>query len=110
LPSPIRFSQRDTVDSAIPKSSAISAPVSRNRRSLRIASTRSGAVRLGTSRGADERSPIAAIPPSRKRRTHLAAVRSLTPAAAAAAASDQRRSNTLRAINALLFGQVLALA
>ena len=76
----------ETVESAIPSVSAISAAVKRSRRSFAIASTHSGAVRLATGRGAEERStssgpfkPVAADPlphttdadtNSRRRRSH----------------------------------------
>ena len=46
----------DTVESAIPKQNAISAPVIRKRRSAAIATTRSSGVRCGTDLGAEERS------------------------------------------------------
>ena len=55
-PIPILVKIPETVESAIPSTSAISAAVKRNRRSFVIASTRSGAVRLATRRGTDERS------------------------------------------------------
>jgi hypothetical protein len=53
---PCRFKITETVESAIPSSSAISAAVIRNRRRAAIASTRSAGVRLATRLGADERS------------------------------------------------------
>ena len=53
--------------SSLPNVSAISAAVKRNWRSLAIASTRSGAVRLATRRGAEERSRRPASPSKRIR-------------------------------------------
>src|SRR4051794_39087219 len=67
LPSPIRLSAADTVESAIPSTSAISAPVIRNCRRLSIALTRSGAVRCGIRFGADDRSNRPALPSARQR-------------------------------------------
>jgi hypothetical protein len=106
LPRPIRLSHSDTVDSASPSTSAISAAVIRNRRNDSIAPTTDSASRRGLHRGRDERSTSDS--PASNRRTHLRAVTTLTPAASAAAASDQPSTNTRRAINSLLFGQVLA--
>jgi hypothetical protein len=65
LPSPIRASTADTVESGIRNVSAISAPVIRNRRSAAIASTRSSGVRCGTDRGTEERSNSPASPSTR---------------------------------------------
>src|SRR3954468_13365614 len=67
----------ETVDSAIPNVSAISAAVKRKRRSLAIASTRSDEVRLATRCGAEQRSgtpspplePIATHPLARAAHT-----------------------------------------
>jgi hypothetical protein len=109
LPSPTRRSTADTVESAIDSTSAISAAVIRSRRSLTIASTRRREVRCGIRSGADERSTRPASPSARQRASHLAAVRSLTPAASAASASDHPAC-TRSTINRRLFGQVLALA
>ena len=53
---PTRARIPDTVESAIPSVSAISAAVKRNRRSFTIASILSCSVRLATRRGAEERS------------------------------------------------------
>lgn len=78
----------DTVDTAILRQWAISAPVIRRRLHEAIASTRRSQLRLATREGADERSNSPARPSPRQRATHLAAVRSLTPAASAAALSD----------------------
>jgi hypothetical protein len=55
----------DTVDSAIPRHSAISAPVIRNRRSAAITSIRRSPVRLATTTGAEERSSSPARPSAR---------------------------------------------
>jgi hypothetical protein len=46
----------ETVDSAIASVSAISAPVKRSRRKAAIVATRSSAIRVGTERGAEDRS------------------------------------------------------
>jgi hypothetical protein len=46
----------DTVESAIPSSSAISGPVNRNRRNAAIASIRRSSVRFATRSGAELRS------------------------------------------------------
>ena len=64
-PIPIRVRIPETVESAIPSVSAISAAVKRIRRSFAIASIRSDAVRLATCRGADERSKSPAAPARR---------------------------------------------
>ena len=56
---------RFSAESAIPNVSAISAAVKRNRRSFAIASNRSGAVRLATRRGAEERSRSPSSPSQR---------------------------------------------
>jgi len=56
LPSPIRASTAETVESAIAKQNAISAPVIRSRRNAAIASTSSSGVRCGIDLGAEERS------------------------------------------------------
>jgi hypothetical protein len=64
--------------------------------------------RAGTRLGTDERSPNDS--PAAARRTHFRAVGTLQPAASAARRSVQPRTNTRSAINALLFGQVAALA
>ena len=73
MPSPIRVRIPETVESAIPKHSAISAPVIRSRRNAAIASTRSSGVRLATApgrRGAIQQTrlalgPVAADPLAR---------------------------------------------
>ena len=62
-PEPVRIP--DTVESAIPSVSAISAAVKRNRRSFTITSTRSSAVRFATRLGAEERSASPRPPSSR---------------------------------------------
>src|SRR5215475_1912777 len=93
----------------MPRTSAISAAVIRSLLSASIALTRSAGKRLGLPLGAELRSERPASPSARQRARHLAAVRSLTPAASAASVSDQppsRRSMSRR----LLFGQVRALA
>src|SRR5207253_3161841 len=100
---------RVVVDSANPSASAISAAVIRNRRNAAIAATDRCGICVGERCGRDERSTSSRSPAS-NRRTHFLAVTTLTPAASAAAASDQPSTNTRLAINALLFGQVLALA
>ena len=56
MPIPIFVRIPDTVECAIARTSAISAPVIRRRRSAAIASTRRSSVRLATVAGADERS------------------------------------------------------
>jgi hypothetical protein len=78
LPTPFRRSTVDTVESGIAIVSAISAAVIRKRRSARTTATRSGAVRLATSRGAEERfneagyagRPVPADPLTRTAHTH----------------------------------------
>ena len=55
----------ETVESAIPSVSAISAAVKRSPRSKTITATRSGGVRLATRRGAEERSQSPASPSAR---------------------------------------------
>jgi hypothetical protein len=55
----MRASQRETVESAMPRTSAISAAVMRSLRSASITSTVCFGVRFGTRLGAEERSPIA---------------------------------------------------
>jgi hypothetical protein len=55
----------DTVESAIPSSSAISAPVNRSRRSAAIASILRSSVRLATTVAAEERSTSPARPSKR---------------------------------------------
>src|SRR3954447_13172422 len=81
LPSPTRSRIAETVESAIARQNAISAPVIRSRRSNTMTSTSSSGVRCGIDRGADERSNSPASPSAPKRSTHLRQVRSLTPAA-----------------------------
>jgi hypothetical protein len=61
----IRLRTAETVESAIAKHDAISAPVIRNRRSAAIASTSSSRVRCGIDRGADERSTNPPSPSAR---------------------------------------------
>ena len=56
LPSPIRVKIPETVESGIPNVSAISDPVSRNRRREAITAIRDSAVRDGTDLGAEQRS------------------------------------------------------
>jgi hypothetical protein len=62
LPSPTRISTAETVDRAIARHKAISAPVIRNRRNKTITSTSSSGVRCGIDRGAEERSNNPASP------------------------------------------------
>ncbi len=108
FPRPTRFRINDTVESAIPSISAISAAVIRRRRRCTIASTRSGGVRRRCRRGREERSTSPSAPSSRQRARHFAAVRTLTPAAAAAA--DTRQPASSRSTNnCRLRGQDLAL-
>jgi hypothetical protein len=109
FPSPTRFSQADTVESASPSTSAICAAVMRNLRRLVIASTVAAESWPGQRRGRDERSRRPGSPSSRQRRSQRQTVRSVTPAASAAAATDQPRSRTLSTSSLLLFGQVRAL-
>jgi NAD(P)-dependent dehydrogenase (short-subunit alcohol dehydrogenase family) len=56
FPRPIRLSERETVESAIPRHSALLSPVIRSLRSASIAFTRSAGVRLGKLAGREERS------------------------------------------------------
>jgi len=56
LPNPMRPSTAETVDSAIPRHSAISAPVIRNLRNSAMTPTRSAGVRCAMRLGAEERS------------------------------------------------------
>jgi hypothetical protein len=56
LRSPIRFSQRETVESGSSSTSAISAAVIRSLRSRSIASTRACGSRRGERRGREQRS------------------------------------------------------
>ncbi len=84
MPSPIALSQRETVESAIPSTSAISAAVMRSLRRASINSTVATGVLEGTRLGAEERLVIGS--PARWRATHLATVLVETPAAAEASA------------------------
>ena len=107
LARPIRFSHSETVESARPSTSAISAAVIRTRRSLSIASTRRCGSRVGLRRGREERSCRATRPrdsarptcgrSARSRRRPRPPPRATSPARAHA--GDQAR----------LFGQVRAL-
>jgi len=110
LPNPIRASHRETVESAMPNTSAISAAVIRNRRSASIASRRSAGRRDGTRLGAELRSSSPVSPSARQRASHLRALRSLMPAASAATISDQFSSSMRLTSSLRLFGQVRALA
>src|SRR4051794_34793950 len=65
------------------------------RRSCAISWTRSSGVAVGLECGREERSTRPTAPSTRKRPTHLRAVRSLTSAAAAASVSDHCWSTTL---------------
>jgi hypothetical protein len=94
----MRLSTAETVDSAIPRHSAISAPVIRSRRRHSMTSTRSAGVRCGIDRGADERSRSPASPSARYRTTHLEQVGWLTSAASAAFVSDHPCSTTRQTI------------
>jgi len=105
LPSPIRFSHSETVESGSSSTSAISAAVIRSRRSASIASTRCSGNREGLRLGREQRSSSRSSP-SLNRFSHFAAVRVLQPAASAARANDQPSSSTRRQINARLLGQV----
>src|SRR5207237_8116767 len=62
LARPMRFSQRETVESARPSTSAISDAVMRTRRSVAIATTSESGVRLGVRLGREERSRSARSP------------------------------------------------
>jgi hypothetical protein len=84
----------ETVESAIPSSSAISAAVKRSRRMATISRTRSSDVRFASPRGREERSSKPGGPSSRYLPTHLRAQRTLTPAAAAAAVSVHPSTTT----------------
>jgi len=61
----MRLSTAETVDSAIPKHSAISLLVIRSRRNSSMTSTRSPGVRCGIRLGAEERSRSPASPCAR---------------------------------------------
>jgi len=65
LPIPILVGIPETVESAIPDTSAISGPVNRSRRSAAIASTRRPLVRRGIECGAEERSSSPSSPSAR---------------------------------------------
>jgi hypothetical protein len=65
LPSPTRSSTAETVDSAIARQNAISAPVIRSLRNRTITSTSSSGVRCGIDFGAEERSSSPASPSAR---------------------------------------------
>jgi hypothetical protein len=93
----------------MPSTSAISAAVIRRRRSASITFTRSAGNCVGLLLGAELRSARPATPSARQRALHLAAVRSLTPAASAAAVSDQLSSSMRLTSRRRLFGQVRAL-
>jgi hypothetical protein len=110
LPRPIRASHLETVESATPSTSAISAAVIRSRRSASIASRRSDGRREGTRLGAELRSSRPTSPSERQRLNHLRALRSLMPAASAATISDQFSSSIRSTSSLRLFGQVRALA
>ena len=92
----------------MPSTSAISAAVIRRRRRRSIASILSAGVFEGTCLGAEERSAIDS--PRRRRATHLATVRLLTPAASAARAWLHPCSITRLESSSREFGQVVALA
>jgi hypothetical protein len=109
LPSPIRFSQADTVESASARISAIWAAVMRSLRSDRIASTFAAGSWRGDRCGRDERSNKPLSPSTRKRASQRQTVRSLTPAAAAADLTDQPSTRTRSTSSLRLFGQVRAL-
>jgi hypothetical protein len=109
LPSPTRFSQADTVESASPSTSAICAAVMRSLRRLAIASTVGAGSWPGERRGRDERSSRPASPSARQRRSQRQTVRSVTPAASAAAVTDQPCSRTRATSSLRLFGQLRAL-
>jgi hypothetical protein len=98
VPSPMRPTTADTVESGIDRHHAISAAVIRSRRSAAIAFTRASGVRCGIEPGAEERSSSPASPSARYRATHFEHVRSLTSAASAAFASDHPCSITRRTI------------
>jgi hypothetical protein len=55
----------DTVESGMPSTSALCAPVIRNRRSAAIACTRRSSVRVGCRMGVEERSSSPGSPPAR---------------------------------------------
>src|ERR1044072_3489797 len=93
----------ETVVSAIPSASEISAPVIRSRRRAQIAPIRSCGVRLWTLRAGEGRSSRGACPSARERRAHLRVVGTLTAAAAAAEVSDQPSSTTRLANSLRLF-------
>ncbi len=110
MPSPIRVRTAETVESAIVRQNAISAPVIRNLRSAAIASTSSSGVRCAIDFGAEERSCKPGSHSARYHLTHFEQPRSLTPAASAASASDHSCSTTRPTIVALPFGPSGALA
>jgi hypothetical protein len=64
-PIPIRVRMPETVESAIPKSSAISDPVNLSRRNAAIASIRRSSVRLATCSGAELKSSRPLSPQAR---------------------------------------------
>lgn len=65
FPSPMRARTAGTVETAISRHMAISAPVIRNRRSAAMVATRSSGVRCGTDFGSDDRSMSPVGPSSR---------------------------------------------
>jgi hypothetical protein len=77
LPNPTRASTAETVEAAIARHHAISAPVIRSRRSSTITSTSSCGVRCGSDRGADDRSSRPNSPSARYLASHFEQVRSL---------------------------------
>ena len=92
------------------KTSEISGPVNRNRRSAAITAIRRSAVRLATWRGAEERSSNPSSPSRRNRRTHLRHVRAETPALIAASEIERSCSTTSLTILARRFRLSSALA
>jgi hypothetical protein len=110
LPRPILFNHRETVERAMPSTSAISAAVIRRRRSASIASSRSAGMRVGRLLGAELRSRSPSSPSASHLASHFLAVRSLTPAASAAGVSAQPSSSMRLTRSMRLFGQVRALA
>src|SRR4051794_6185590 len=100
----------DTVDNAIPSTSAISGPVIRNRRSAAMHAIRVSSVLLATALGAEERSTKPSSPSARHRASHFLAVRTLIPAAFAASRISQPSVSRRLMSNRRPFGLSLALA
>jgi hypothetical protein len=110
LPRPILLGHRETVESAMPSTSAISAAVIRGRRSASIASSRSVGSQVGRLLGAELRSSSPVSPSACHRAIHLRAERALIPAASAAGITSQPSSPMRLTSRRREFGQVRPLA